>query len=129
MDKITKYWKHSNNGMLIKSVEYISSMITKIPVYYFDAFGNSIEDISIYSRKKTEPNVLVELVGFMEITENHYDKNRRQYAIKWFDNLGLDDMMKEHYAQSHYNKTYTSLTGREIQEIYIREHRKPFNLD
>ena len=46
----------------------------------------------------------------------------REKALKWWNNL-ISDGLRAGYAQKHLNSgtRYSSLTGREIEEIYLKE--------
>lgn len=47
--------------------------------------------------------------------------SNREKALVWWNNLAMDDEMKQHYAQIYFNRHAYTLTGREIEKICVKE--------
>ena len=54
------------------------------------------------------------------------DFMERKLAMKWWDNLSIDERVAV-LAKYHINRLPKTLTGREIELIYNQEH-KPINV-
>jgi hypothetical protein len=61
MKVIKKFWKNSNTGELVKSVEFTETNITGIPIYFYNTEGKSVGE-----------NLTLE--GFVEIKEKKFKK-------------------------------------------------------
>ena len=66
MEKVVKYFKHSNSGHIFESIKFIHTVIN-FPTYYYGIDGKKIKEIHI------------DMNGYVEISEKKFLRLKKKY--------------------------------------------------